>query len=74
MFQRGEGAIHILVVRFFSMDDLYWPGAFLRPIKSFTVKKNQIGSVDSEILCYKQKNLTTLDNRIENNTHEYYNF
>ena len=32
------------------------------PIRSLTVKEDHIGSVDSDILRYEQKKLTTLQN------------
>ena len=38
---------------------------FPGPIRSFTVKGNNIGSVVSEILRDRQKTLTTLYNRID---------
>ena len=33
---------------------------FPRPMKSYTVKKNHIGLVVSEILCYRQTNILLL--------------
>ena len=41
------------------------PKTTLGPIRSFTLKENHIGSAVSEILCYRQKKLTTLYNRIK---------
>ena len=39
----------------------------MEPIKSFTVKEDHIGKSVFKILHYKQRNLTTLYNRMKNN-------
>ena len=59
-----EGILRIRKIALNHKTTFYWkikqPKSIPRPVRSFIVKKNHIGSAVSEIFRYRQKKLTTL--------------